>query len=131
MSNWIDDLNQEDKLEYQEDKIEILETHINTLREMKNTAYQERDKLVAALSKIALAFGCQAGLAKHPAEDIEWEDDWRNIVFIETPLGEQMSWHIHDSELPLFEHLDSYNKEWDGHTTEEKYERLENINWEH
>jgi len=40
------------------------------------------------------------------------------------PTG-QMTWHIHDSELPMFDHLGRASvNTWDGHTTEEKYERL-------
>lgn len=85
----------------------------------KDAAYRERNCLVAALSKLLPAY-----MARHPDEDKEWEDDWRWIVFIESPRG-QLSWHIHDSELPLFEHLEQVDDgQWDGHTTEEKYARL-------
>ncbi|MBW7995325.1 MAG: hypothetical protein FVQ81_01890 [Candidatus Glassbacteria bacterium] len=85
----------------------------------KNSAYSERNKLVAALSKFLPSY-----LGKHPDSDLDWEDDWRWIVFINAPNG-QLSWHIHDSELQLFNHLDTDNNAvWDGHTTEEKYIRL-------
>lgn len=82
----------------------------------KNNAYKERDMLVAALSKLYPAW-----IGYHEGED--WEDDWRTIIYIKLPSG-QVSWHIHDSEKPLFDHLDPGIEEWDGHTTEEKYERL-------
>ena len=36
----------------------------------------------------------------------------------------QVSWYIHYSELPLFDHLPKGKAVWDGHTVEEKYERL-------
>jgi hypothetical protein len=88
----------------------------------KDGAYRERDKLVAALSVFFPAW-----LERHPEEE-EWEDDWRWTVFIlgDAPSG-QMAWHIHDSELPLFDHLQrSKGHRWDGHSTEEKYERLAN-----
>lgn len=91
---------------------------IATLRRQKNEAYAERNMLVAALSKV---FG--SWLAHHPEEDKEWEDEWRTIVFVELPTG-QASWHIHDSERPLFAHLDWGPNKWDGHTTDQKYERL-------
>ena len=68
-------------------------------KEGKELAYWERNQLVAHLSKIYPSW-----LEKHPEEDISWEADWRNIVFIKTPGG-QCSWHIHDSELPYFPHL--------------------------
>ena len=93
----------------------------------KDEVYWERDQLVAALSKIYPAW-----LARHPEEDKEWEDDWRWIVFIQLPEVEgeyqrQVSWHIHDSELHYFAHLRKQQNTWDGHTTEEKYRRLEHL----
>jgi len=89
------------------------------LEAAKNDAYGERDQLVAALSKMF-----PASLERHPDEDTEWEDEWRWIVFIELPTG-QATWHIHDSELPLFAHLPrETGRTWDGHTTPEKYDRL-------
>lgn len=80
--------------------------------------YQERDRLVAALSKVYPSY-----LKLHPADE-PWDDDWRTIVFIELPTG-QASWHIHDSEVKLFTHLLWGGAEWDGHTTEEKYRRVD------
>src|SRR5438309_1507704 len=81
----------------------------------RDNAYRERDQLVAALSK-----QFDAHLATHTGY---WEDDWRNIVCIHLPTG-QATWHIHDSELAMFSHLDRADDHWDGHSTEEKYRRL-------
>jgi hypothetical protein len=36
----------------------------------------------------------------------------------------QMSWHVAQADIELFGHLRIGNAEWDGHTTEQKYERL-------
>jgi hypothetical protein len=84
----------------------------------KDGAYAERNKLVALISKLF-----SASLERHP-ENEEWEDDWRWIVFIDLPTG-QVSWHIHDSELNMFDHLPrNAGRKWDGHTTDEKYERV-------
>lgn len=103
-----------------------IEKYINELKEQKDGAYKERNLLVAALSKIFPAY-----LALHPEEDQEWGDDWRNIVFVEIPVGKekttQISWHIHDSEIGYFKHLPKGKNEWDGHDTEEKYKRLRRI----
>lgn len=89
-------------------------------KEGKDLAYWERNQLVAHLSKIYPSW-----LERHPAEDVAWEAEWRNIVMIETPGG-QCSWHIHDSETCYFQHLTlSEGNSWDGHSTEEKYKRLE------
>jgi hypothetical protein len=90
-----------------------------TLRAQKDAAYAERNQLVAALSKLL-----PAHLARHPDEDAAWEDDWRWIVVVNVPAG-QMTWHIHDSEREMFNHLDvRADFAWDGHTTDEKYRRL-------
>ena len=84
--------------------------------------YDERDRLVAAISKLF-----PSRLERHPDSDVTWDDEWRWIVFIDLPTG-QASWHIHDRELPWFKHLTrSCSKSWDGHTTEEKYQRLERL----
>ena len=84
--------------------------------QQKNIAYAERNRLVAALAKCFPAHLC-----RH--EEPGYEDDWRNIVCIHLPTG-QATWHIHDSEVPLFGHLPIEGSHWDGHTTEEKYARL-------
>lgn len=105
----------------------------------KDQAYWERNQLVRALSKIYPSW-----MELHPLEDTEWEKDWRHIIFIEVPVRRlqqkhiqggfwvtkkmQISWHIHDSEVKDFDHLDlRKGNSWDGHTTEEKYERLADI----
>jgi hypothetical protein len=103
------------------------------LIKQKDQAYWERNQLVAALSKIYPAW---LGYHKEP----DWEDDWRTIVYIKIPVLKkgpsiavsnpdyiqemQISWHIHDSDRKYFEHLDPGPEEWDGHTSEDKYERL-------
>ena len=88
------------------------------LRIEKNRAYSERNQLVALLSKLWPSY-----LAQHPFEDKAWDPEWRTIVFINAPMG-QLSWHLHTSDLPLFEHLEHGTNNWDGHTTEEKYARI-------
>lgn len=97
----------------------------------KDQAYWERNQLVRALSLIFPSW-----MELHPLEDKKWDKDWRHIVFIEIPVrfridwyegirDEQISWHIHDSEVEYFNHLKLKNgNSWDGHTTDEKYERL-------
>lgn len=115
-----------------------LQEQVDDLTKEKNAAYQERNQLVAALSRLF-----PSSLERHqPEDDPDWDEDWKWVVFIEIPderyleLPEedrrwahaQVSWHIHDSELPLFDHLErNKGTKWDGHTTEEKYKRLERI----
>jgi len=90
---------------------------IERLTEQKDGAYTERNRLVALLSVIF-----PSSLEQHEGED--WEDDWRWVVYVDLPTG-QASWHIHDSELALFDHLPRLaGRKWDSHTTEEKYQRV-------
>ena len=82
-----------------------------------NSVYRERDQVVAALSKVF-----PAHMAWH--DEAGWEDDWRNIVCVHLPTG-QVTWHIHESERwPFFSHLHMQPNHWDGHSTKEKYDRL-------
>jgi hypothetical protein len=94
-----------------------------TLLKQKDDAYAERNKCVALLARMAIATGLKAGLGKHDEKDESWDDDWRNIVFVELPSG-QVSWHIQETELPMFSFLPVYSGTWDGHTTSEKYQRV-------
>ena len=82
-------------------------------------AYTERNHLVAFL-----AWMYPSGLKR---TDIPgWEPEWHGCVYIDTPCG-QMSWHFHDRDAYLFIGIPDYQGEWDGHTTEEKYERLRKL----
>lgn len=79
------------------------------------TVYRERAYLVSYLSARYESYLC-------PAPDAE--PGFSMIVYIQSPEG-QLSWHIADSDLDLFQHLDVDPRiQWDGHTTPEKYERL-------
>lgn len=88
------------------------------IRADKDVAYAERNKLVSVLSKLFPAW-----LGKHEESDLSWGREWLNIVYIQMPTG-QVSWHIHDDLLPIFSHLEYKDTKWDGHSTDEKYERL-------
>lgn len=109
---------------------------IEEIESSKNNAYWERNQLVVALSKLYPAW-----LGWH--READWEDEWRNIVYITIPTRElcmkmvqggymanfkrQLSWHIHEDDLEYFDHLKQGLETWDGHTTEEKYRRLAQI----
>jgi hypothetical protein len=81
-----------------------------------NAAYRERAHLVALLA------------AQYPAEFREDpEDDEWSIVYIDLPTG-QASWHIHPRDVDLFPHVKfGTAAEWDGHSTEEKYRRIDEL----
>jgi hypothetical protein len=82
-----------------------------------DSVYRERAHLVAHLAAI---YPASIGLTD-PAEP-----DWA-VVTIRTPQG-QMCWHISPDDYDLFEHVErSLDAAWDGHTTEEKYARLDRL----
>lgn len=89
---------------------------IETLKQVRDHAYRERNTLVAFLSHIY-----PAGLKATAIAG--WDEEWHGCVYIDLPTG-QASWHYHNSEAHLFAHLPPYEKEWDGHSNEDKYERL-------
>jgi hypothetical protein len=55
--------------------------------------------------------------------DAQEQYDWQTIAYLDLPAG-QCSWHIHDSEKHLFEGIPLYRRDWDGHSTAIKYERV-------
>lgn len=84
--------------------------------------YRERNMLIAHLSKIYPSHLCM-----HEESDKTWDKEWRIIVCVHGPKGE-MAWHIHDDERRYFDHLIWELNHFDGHITEEKYNRLLSIN---
>lgn len=97
---------------------------LNELTKSKDQAYWERNQLLYNLAK---QYRKDSHMCLHPEEDKSWERDWMWIVCLHTPAG-QMTWHIHDSESQRFRSLLGVGKNhWDGHTTEDKYKRLETL----
>lgn len=82
----------------------------------RDGAYRERAQLVAHFAAL---------YPSHIGRTDPGAPDWP-VLIVETPTG-QMSWHIAERDLDLFGHVQPTGPEhrgWDGHTTEEKYERL-------
>ena len=97
----------------------VTQEALSAMEARKDEAYWERTQLVAALTKCF-----PAGIAKTAIEG--WSEDWHGCVYIDLPTG-QVSWHYQDSQAKLFANLPAYASEWDGHSTEEKYLRLEKL----
>jgi hypothetical protein len=89
---------------------------IEKLEAARDGAYTERNRLVAFLASIY-----PSGVKKTAIHG--WDEAWHNCVYIDLPVG-QASWHYHNDEAHLFAYLPPYENKWDGHTTEEKYERI-------
>lgn len=95
------------------------EIELEHVRKERDCGYSERNRLVAFVTRCF-----PAHVALHPSGDEEWDPEWRTIVFVNSPAG-QLSWHVHCSEISMFSHLPQCSNDWDGHTVEEKYERLD------
>lgn len=81
-----------------------------------SAVYRERSHLVAHLAAVYPSV-----IGTDPSEP-----DWP-VVFIDTDAG-QLSWHIAPDDVPLFAHVRRDEAAaWDGHTTEQKYARLDNL----
>ena len=76
--------------------------------------YTERNELIAFLTQLYPA---------HLAIDPEAGSDW--LVVCVHSLAGQMSWHVPAADAEtMFAHLQFAPNDWDGHTSEAKYERL-------
>lgn len=110
-------LNETFRLEWTADTLELLAGVVSESSGGVGAVYRERNQVVAALSKV---FPAWIG----PVDD--QEPGWNQAVYIDLPTG-QVSWHIPDQEVQeLFGHLPvDGSTPWDGHSIEEKYERLD------
>lgn len=74
-------------------------------------AYSERAYVAAAMARMAIMLGFEAGTAKDGNENAT--DEWRVVLCVDTPAG-QVSWHIHPDDQWVLEGLPEYKKPWDG-----------------
>ncbi|WP_328425963.1 hypothetical protein [Streptomyces sp. NBC_00443] len=89
----------------------------------RDGAYRERAQLLAWLAALHPS---SAVITDSP--DID-EDGWQLLYLVAG--GWQMSWHIHPRDAELFKHVTVVDvtdprAQWDGHGTEQKYERMRN-----
>jgi hypothetical protein len=79
--------------------------------------YRERSRLIAFL---ASRFNCSL----EPARDCEDDPDFNWVLYVDMPTG-QVSWHIADWDLDLFDFVKrNEGRVWDGHDNDEKYKRI-------
>ena len=80
---------------------------------MSDGVYRERAHLLALLATHYPAH-------IQPSDDPDWP-----VLFLSFPTG-QATWHIASGDLELFTHVRTdITDTWDGHTTDEKYERVD------
>jgi len=87
---------------------------------MSESLYVERAWCVIAFARAAQAGGCLVGfqLDVSLAEPHLWP-----VLFVDLPTG-QVSWHLSPRDRQDASDIGEYPGAWDGHTTEEKYRRL-------
>ncbi|WP_052479817.1 hypothetical protein [Streptomyces sp. NBRC 110035] len=107
---------------FEQDRERAVEALADRIRE-RDGAYRERAQLLAWLT------------ALHPdtsvltaSPDVD-EDGWQLLYLVAG--GWQMSWHIHPRDAALFRHVTLVDvtdprAQWDGHGTQQKYERIGN-----
>lgn len=93
-----------------------LSMQLETARQELKNVYRERAHLVALLAALY-----PASLSYSDPDTPGWP-----VVTVLTRSQEQLSWHIAPEDVDLFGHLDPNAPAfvWDGHSTDEKYERL-------
>lgn len=84
------------------------------LTDRLDRAYSERNSLVIAFVKAAVALGWNAGRGFDSDPAKQWDDDWRHVVYVELPDGRQVSWHISPAEVPFLDGLPEFKGQWDG-----------------
>lgn len=94
----------------------------NAAQAERDGAYRERAQLLAWLAATVPAVIA-------PAPDVD-ESGWQ-LLYLDTPQG-QLSWHIHPRDSELFAHVehvttDDPRARWDGHNTDEKYDRIRSL----
>ncbi len=80
--------------------------------------YKERNIIVMAMAKMAAELGWNIGLG------IDADAPGWPVLYIDSPAG-QLSWHIHERDL--VGNWADFTQPWDGHTTEQKLERLRQL----
>jgi YgiT-type zinc finger domain-containing protein len=92
---------------------------ITDLVEEKNGVYDERNKCVILMARMAIALGLKAGRWYHEGE----EEGWGWIISILLPTG-WVEWHIPNEDIVWCEDLPIIEREWESYATQEKYQRV-------
>jgi hypothetical protein len=108
---------QAEQLRKAQERIRAAEAERDKQLAKKDGAYEERNRLVALLASMFPS-------GRKSTDIPGWNPEWHGAVYIDFPWG-QASWHYHESQTHMFAHLTPYAGEWDGHTTETKYEAIQ------
>lgn len=92
--------------------------HCRAMSELErrvDTAYTQRNNAAVALVRMALLLGWPAGRGLDDKTDNAPE--WRHVVYLDLPNGEQVSYHMAPADVPLLDGLPEYAGKWDGKFT--------------
>lgn len=96
---------------------------VQTLELSVRRAYSQRGNLAVAFAKMAIALGCHAGRGLD--NKTENDMDWRHVLYIDLPTGEQVSYHFAPIDVNMLDGLPCYRGEWDGKfTSAEEWHKL-------
>ena len=93
-------------------------THrMEAARNTSQRIISERNRLVSVLAALYPSHLCDISTEANP------DAKFTAIVCIHTPVG-QIAWKLPETEIGLFKGLPRKPNDWDGHTTEQKHERI-------
>lgn len=96
-------------------EIDMLTQANADLQRRCDTAYTQRNTLVVAFADLAIRLGWKAGWGRDNDENRGWDEEWRTVVYIDLPNGQQLSWHMSPSEQQYAQQLlPKYDGQWDG-----------------
>lgn len=91
-------------------ELDLAQEVVDVYKHRVERAYTERSYASAALARMALRTGLDAGTG---LDDTPGMDGFSTILYVDTPAG-QVSWHYKDDDLWLLDGLPRYEKPWDG-----------------
>lgn len=79
-----------------------------------NGVYTQRNALAIAFAKAALSAGWRAGRGYDDCPEVGWDPEWRHVVYVDLPNGQQVSWHMGPDVVHMLDQLPQYPGKWDG-----------------
>ena len=80
-----------------------------------NDVYGQRAALSVALAWMTIKAGGVAGRGfDQEIANRGMEEGWGHVLYIETPEGDQISYHFNPADASMLEGLPDYQGEWDG-----------------
>ncbi len=100
-------------------QLEELYNYIEQIKEL----YLQRNMLVALLTKMAIKLGIPTGWGTHEDDGDVCPKETSFVIYFDLPSG-QVSFHCPLRDQAMFSHLQPYDKRWDRHGRELKWERI-------